>query len=89
MLQGNYPNPFNPTTTIQFDLPEPAKVSVEIVDVLGRVVLALPVRAVEAGAGRALEIDAGSLASGTYFYRLTAQTATDIMVRTGQMLLIK
>ena len=89
VLQGNYPNPFNPTTTVVFDLPEAARVSIVIVDVLGRVVLTQPARAVEAGAARALEIDAGSLASGTYFYRLTAQTPTDTMVRTGQMLLIK
>ncbi len=89
VLQGNYPNPFNPTTTVVFDLPEAARVSIVIVDVLGRVVLTQPARTVEAGAARALEIDAGSLASGAYFYRLTAQTPTDTMVRTGQMLLIK
>ena len=88
-LRGNYPNPFNPTTTIQFDLPEPARVSVEIVDVLGRVVLVMPAQAVEAGVNRALDVDAGSLASGTYFYRLVAQTPTDALVRTGQMLLVK
>ena len=43
-LQSNYPNPFNPRTTIQFDLAQPAEISVEIVDMLGRRVMTVPDR---------------------------------------------
>src|SRR6266571_8214531 len=37
-LLGNYPNPFNPTTTIKYRLPEVSNVTVEVYDVLGRLV---------------------------------------------------
>ena len=88
-VRGNFPNPFNPTTTIHVDLPEAAEVTVEIVDVLGRRVLVLPARRVEAGARRAFAVDGSHLASGTYFYRVLAQTATETLVETGRMLLVK
>ena len=35
-VEGNYPNPFNPSTTIRFDLTEPAWVRLEVIDLLGR-----------------------------------------------------
>ena len=88
-LNGNYPNPFNPSTRIQFDLPETAEVSIEIIDMLGRSVMTLPAKQLEAGAARTVEVNASNLASGTYLYRLIAKTATDTMVKTGRMLLIK
>ena len=40
-LNGNYPNPFNPVTTIRFGLPEPKKVSLSIVNMLGQEVAVL------------------------------------------------
>ncbi len=89
VLEGNYPNPFNPQTTIRFDLPEAAEVSVEVVDVLGRTVLTVPAQRVEAGAGRSLRVDAGGLASGTYLYRLIARTAGRAMMQTGRMTLVR
>ncbi|MFQ5569992.1 MAG: Ig-like domain-containing protein [Rhodothermales bacterium] len=88
-LHGNYPNPFNPTTTIRFDLPETAEVRLDVVDMLGRRVMTVPVQRVEAGANRALEVDASRLASGTYLYRLIIRTATDTMAKNGRMMLIK
>lgn len=89
VLRGNYPNPFNPATTIQYDLPEPAEVHLEVIDLLGRSVLTTPVQQVAAGASLALEVDAADLASGIYIYRVVAQTATATLVRTGRMTLIK
>ncbi|MDE0158451.1 MAG: DUF4397 domain-containing protein, partial [Candidatus Dadabacteria bacterium] len=71
-LQGNYPNPFNPSTQIRFDLPATAEVTVQVIDLLGRMVLTLPAQSVEAGANRTVELDGASLASGTYLYRLIA-----------------
>ena len=89
VLRGNFPNPFNPTTTLQFDLPETAEVSVEIVDMLGRSVLTLPAQQVEAGVNRSLDVNASSLASGTYLYRVRVRTLSQTLVRTGRMTLVK
>ncbi len=88
-LHGNYPNPFNPGTRIQFDLPESAQVSVQVVDLLGREVMVLPAQEVEAGANRSIELHATSLASGTYLYRLIATGAEQRHVKTGRMTLVK
>ena len=88
-LHGNFPNPFNPTTTLRFDLPETAEISVEVIDVLGRNVMTLPAKQVDAGASRSLEINASSLASGTYLYRVLARTTTGMMIQTGRMTLVK
>ena len=89
MLRGNYPNPFNPATRIVFDLPEPARVHLEIVDLLGRTVLTTPAQRVEAGAGRTLALDAAGWASGVYLYRVVAQAATATRIRTGRMILAR
>jgi hypothetical protein len=88
-VQGNYPNPFNPSTRIVLDLPEAAAVTVRLYDVLGRAVLALPVQALEAGRQRTVEVDGASLASGTYFYVVRAVMATGSQERTGKMLLLR
>jgi hypothetical protein len=88
-LTGNYPNPFNPTTTIQFDLPEPARVRIEIVDMLGRQVMALPAQPFAAGASHRIAVDGASLASGVYLYRITAEGLTQTHVDTATMTLIK
>ncbi len=88
-LHGNYPNPFNPSTQIQFDLPENAQVQIQIVDMLGREVITLPAQEMEAGANRSIELHATSLASGTYLYRLIATGAEQRHVKTGRMTLVK
>ncbi len=89
VLHGNYPNPFNPGTRILFDLPENAQVQIQIVDMLGREVMVLPAQEVEAGANRSMELNAGSLASGTYLYRIMATGAEHRHVKTGRMTLVK
>ena len=88
-LHGNYPNPFNPGTRIQFDLPENAQVQIQIVDMLGREVITLPAQELEAGANRSVDLNASSLASGTYLYRLIATGAEHRHVKTGRMTLVK
>ncbi len=88
-LHGNYPNPFNPSTRIQFDLPESAQVQIQIVDMLGREVITLPAQELEAGANRSVELQATSLASGTYLYRLIATGTKQRHVKTGRMTLVK
>ncbi len=88
-LHGNYPNPFNPYTTILVDLPMSATVTVEVFDVLGRAVLRSGPEELEAGSRRAIRMDVGHLASGTYPYRVRAVTAAGIKIRTSQMTILK
>ena len=88
-LHGNHPNPFNPSTTISFDLAQSAAVSVEIIDLLGRRVMTVPAQQMEAGASRTVEVEAADLASGAYLYRLIAHTAGNATVETGWMMLVK
>lgn len=86
---ANYPNPFNPTTTLRFNLTERAEVSIEVVDVLGRVVLTQQLGRFAAGKNHHFQLDASSLASGVYLYRLSAQTGTAMLHAGGKFTLIK
>jgi hypothetical protein len=88
-IVGNYPNPFNPSTTLRFDLPERADVQVTVVDLLGRRVLFLEYGVLESGSGREVKLNASSLASGTYLYRLTASGARETYSGTGKMVLLR
>lgn len=88
-LRGNYPNPFNPSTTLQFDLPEPAEVHVQIVDLLGREVMVVPPRIYNAGRNLQLPLDGSSLSSGIYVYRVSARGARQTYTSSGTMTLIK
>ena len=74
-LQQNYPNPFNGQTTIAYDLPSDSYVLLEIFSDLGQHVMTLLDEFQHAGRRKEL-LDVGSLASGVYFYRLTASTPT-------------
>jgi len=88
-LHGNYPNPFNPSTNIVFDLPEAAEVSIHIIDLLGRDVLEVPAKPMEAGSRHSVLVDASSLVSGTYVYRVTARMVQSVEVSEGTMTLVK
>jgi hypothetical protein len=70
-LHQNFPNPFNPTTTINYDLPIDAQVSLKVFDILGRNVAKVVDGFEEAGWKR-VTLDGSRLASGVYFYRITA-----------------
>ena len=88
-VHGNYPNPFNPTTSIRFDLPEPASVRIEIYDIAGRNVMTLPSRQYLSGNEQVAHIDASGLSSGIYIYRLIAETGQNIYVQSQKMTLLK
>lgn len=88
-LRGNYPNPFNPSTTIQFDLPETADVQVDVLDLLGRTMISLPAQSLSAGSNRSISVDASDLSSGIYMYRVLARGVSQTWVSSGTMTLIK
>ena len=88
-IHGNYPNPFNPTTSIRFDLPESAVVHIEVYDLAGRNVMSLPAQQYTAGNNHIAQVDASALASGTYLYRLVAQGAQNTFVQSSKMTLLK
>ncbi|MCK5817514.1 MAG: family 10 glycosylhydrolase [Candidatus Marinimicrobia bacterium] len=67
----NYPNPFNPVTTLRFDLPSSDKVRIEIFNTRGQRVALLADSHFEAGSWN-LNFDASYLSSGVYFYKITA-----------------
>jgi hypothetical protein len=78
-LEQNYPNPFNPTTTIEFYLVQPSIVTLKLYNTLGQVVATLIDREShdEGWSQVGVSGDVLKLASGVYFYRLVAETATD------------
>lgn len=71
-LQQNFPNPFNPATTIYYDLPADSWVSITVYDIVGREVTKLVDGTDEIGY-HAVKFDTRNLASGAYFYRMVAQ----------------
>ena len=81
-LSQNYPNPFNPTTTIQYSVAVPGKVQIMVYDLLGRKVTTLVNRFHEVGYGSVEWNGTDShdvpVASGVYFYRLSAPGATKV-----------
>jgi hypothetical protein len=84
---ASYPNPFNPTTTIKFDLPVPSHVSLVVYDVLGRKVAVLENGMKEAGYHSATW-NASKIAIGMYFARLTATDANGILKLSKMMKLV-
>ncbi len=75
-LGNNYPNPFNPTTTIPFTLPEAERVRLAVYDIKGRLIRVLADRRFSRG-GHTVRWDGrdargNEVASGVYFYRLSA-----------------
>lgn len=68
-LFPNYPNPFNPSTTIRYSLPEAAHVVIKVFNMMG-VEVATLVQEWRAAGQHEVTFHAGDVASGTYFYRM-------------------
>jgi len=73
-LEQNFPNPFNPSTTIIYQIPTVCYVSLIVYDVLGRQVAVL-VDKHEIGGTHSVRFDAENLPNGVYFYRLHVHMA--------------
>jgi len=84
------PNPFNPVTSIGFDLPEAAKVQLTVYDIAGREVVRLINGWRDAGCHE-VTFDASGLASGVYIYQLEARSGvgTTPTMEIGKMVLLK
>jgi len=73
----NYPNPFNPVTRIRFDVPVDATLTLKVYNILGQEVAVLLRNELLTAGAKSAEFNAGNLASGIYFYRVTAQSIGD------------
>lgn len=83
-MANNYPNPFNPTTTISFSVPLSGQVRLAVYDVLGRKVADLVNEYKDAGSYH-VSFNGENLPSGLYFYRMNAGN----LAHTGRMMLLK
>jgi len=76
-LLGNYPNPFNPSTTISYELSTVSNVSLIVYDVLGRNVATL-VDGIQQSGYHQVNFNGSNMASGLYYYRLIAGPFSDV-----------
>lgn len=70
-LSQNYPNPFNPVTNIKYTVPKNGTVTIKLYDITGKEVATL-VNEVKSTGSYEIKVNAQNLASGVYFYRMTA-----------------
>ncbi len=88
-LEQNFPNPFNPTTSVEFNLPKAGYVTLSIYNILGQKVTDLVNTALSAGNKRVdwdgTDQSGRTVESGVYFYRLTS----DEFTMTRKMMLLK
>ncbi|MCC6865702.1 MAG: T9SS type A sorting domain-containing protein [Ignavibacteria bacterium] len=82
-LYQNFPNPFNPVTSIKYDIPQNGQVTIKIYDLLGREVFTYSDH--KLAGSYELKFDGSKLASGMYIYQITADMFTD----TKKMVLLK
>jgi hypothetical protein len=89
-LSQNFPNPFNPTTKIEYAIPVDGKVSILIYDIAGREVMSL-VNSVQTAGYYSVNFNGSNLASGMYFYRINVAGGEEAknFKATKRMVLIK
>jgi hypothetical protein len=83
-LYQNFPNPFNPSTNIKFELARSGNVKVSVYDIQGKIVNVLAEGKFEAGS-HIIEFKGENLTSGVYFYKME----TEGYVMTRKMMMIK
>lgn len=76
-LYDNYPNPFNPATTISYTLPSASEVTINIYDVTGKRIQTL-VNSRQSTGSHSMQFDASTLSSGIYFYEIQAGSFRDV-----------
>ncbi len=91
IVHANYPNPFTHSTRIVFDLPWPAQVQVDIMDMTGRRVYTKPAKNLSSGKKQSVELHDLALPAGVYLYRMVA-TSLDSgtsTVHVGQLMSLR
>jgi PKD repeat protein len=88
VLYQNHPNPFNPSTTIKFGLPEESEVTLKIFNILGEEIITLVNETLKAGS-HLVQWNAGNLSSGIYIYQLSAINGVSKFADSKILLLIK
>ncbi len=83
-LAPNFPNPFNPATTISYQLPEPGYLTIQVYDLCGRKV-ATVVEGVKSAGNYTVNLNADGLAGGVYLYQLRMKNA----VKTRKFVVLK
>lgn len=81
-LSANYPNPFNPSTMLEFTVPENGRTTLKVYNAIGQEVATLVDRDLETGSYHSIHFDASMLPSGTYYARLAfkAESLTRMLV---------
>ena len=87
-ISQNYPNPFNPSTKIDFALPSDGNVRISLYDMTGREVAVMLNESRSAGY-HTINFNASNLSTGSYFYRITAESGGQSFVLTKKLTLIK
>ncbi|KAA3617499.1 MAG: T9SS C-terminal target domain-containing protein [Calditrichaeota bacterium] len=85
VLSHNYPNPFNPSTTIKYQLPKTSKVDLSIYNLLGQKVISLVNKKQQSGQ-YAIEWDASGFSTGVYYYQLKTDRG---YIKTRKLILLK
>lgn len=94
-LLGNYPNPFNPTTTISYALPYQSSVDLVIYDIMGREVKAFSLPVQSSGYQTIIwdgtNGDGASVSTGVYLYRINIKSLEnkEVFIKTSKLMLLK
>ena len=89
VVHGNYPNPFRQSTRLVFDLPWPARVTVEVMDLTGRRVHVVPAAEFGPGWENSIALSGRAMSSGLYLYRLTVASPEGASVHVGRFIRIR
>ena len=84
-LSQNYPNPFNPVTNINYQLPQPGRITLSVYNILGQKVATLVSGKQQAGT-YSVEWDAAGFSSGLYYYNLETDNGFS---QTKKLILLK
>ncbi len=87
-MSQNYPNPSNPNSKINFEIPVDGRVTIKVYDIVGREIITLLDETRQADY-YTVEFDGSNLASGVYFYRIAVEGNAQHFTKTLKMILVK